>query len=128
MTYKGNETFGTAMGGCCTCTARWAIITYWFIVLFGFFTEVEFQTNTETRYLPLNDPKSYEIDASEFIPAFQSVYDWTSRNNRVVNSAEYYDVTFTLYEEIDEEEVQVTKPAITCDIFIDTYLTHLREE
>ena len=54
MTYKKNATFGTSVGGCCTLCANLFIICYLVIVLFGFCTTRNYNTQQNTSYQPIS--------------------------------------------------------------------------
>ncbi len=71
MTYKSDETYGTALGGLFSCTCRYFIAFYVALVFFGFFSSRSFNETKTIGFQPIIDAPVYEVSAEEMIPVYQ---------------------------------------------------------
>ena len=63
MSYRGEDSYGTTIGGCCSCCARLFILVYVSVILIGFCFGRQYDALIQTHYLPLDDPEPYELTA-----------------------------------------------------------------
>ena len=50
MSYKGEETYGTSLGGCCSFFATIFTSIYFIVIIASFFATKDFNANVETKY------------------------------------------------------------------------------
>ena len=50
MSYKGEETYGTSIGGCCSLFATTFVAVYFISILTNFFITPNFNSEVETLY------------------------------------------------------------------------------
>ena len=94
MTYKSNESFGTACGGCCSVIARCSVLFYVSVVLFGFFSDINFNEDTQVEYHSVTDASTYILKSEDGFPAISLWYK-LGRPDQEVNNMEFYEVTYT---------------------------------
>ena len=69
MTYKGNETFGTSLGGFCSCCAFILISIYMTINFWAFFFESrEYNAQSKTKIFGYGSDKAYTLTPMDMIP------------------------------------------------------------
>ena len=74
MSYKGEETYGTSLGGCCSFFATIFVSIYFFVIIASFYSTKNFNEDKETLYnRPINSPE-YDMKPNDLIPTF-IVYD-----------------------------------------------------
>ena len=120
MSYKGEETYGTSLGGCCSFSATIFTSLYFLVIMAGFYSTLDFNADVETLYhMPHNAPK-YDLNPNDLIPSFL-VYDYNDPKN-ITYSDENGLVTWYFYafDAISQKATNVT--AIKCDEYIEKYL------
>ena len=70
MSYKGEETYGTSIGGCCSLFATIFVSIYFTVIIFDFSMKQSFNSDVETLYHSANDTDKYELKPNDLIPAF----------------------------------------------------------
>ena len=73
MTYKKNPTYGTALGGCCSCVVSLCTAIYVMIIYSAFLFGRSYNSTSEQYYLSVTNPKQFNVTVSEVIPAFKVV-------------------------------------------------------
>ena len=70
MSYKGEETYGTSIGGCCSFIASIFVSMYFIVILTNFFITPNFNSEVETLYQTPGDSEEYNMTPLDLIPAF----------------------------------------------------------
>ena len=84
MSYKGEETYGTSLGGCCSFFATIFVSIYFFVIIASFFSVKNFNSDVETLYFrPINSP-SFDMKPNNLIPTF-IVYNTNNLGNITYN-------------------------------------------
>ena len=91
MTYKASPVFGTSIGGCCSLTVNTLMGLYIVVILIGFLTSADYNLQSVEMYQDLRRPNTYEIDATEIIPAISVL-----TNNVPDLDPEIYEMSFVL--------------------------------
>ena len=124
MTYKGNAQYQTVVGGCCSCFASFIVTAYIFITIFSFVADKSYNQTTTVGFNPLENPDPQLLDSKDLIPAFQvRTENLSGTKITSLNDASYFDMYYQIIEH-GEQDKKVVK-AITCDKFIDKYLSDL---
>ena len=84
MTYKGEETYGTSIGGCCSLFASIFVAIYFIVILTNFFITPNFNSEIETLYHMPTFSEGYVMTPLDLIPAVQ-VFDINDPNNIKIN-------------------------------------------
>ena len=68
------------------------------------------------------------MKADEVIPHFSVAsadFSTGDLSDIDVNNSEYYDIKFAAISPLNTGDIEVDIPAITCDVYIEKYLSHL---
>ena len=124
MTFKGSAHYQTVVGGCCSCFASFIVTTYIFITIFSFVADKSYNQTTSVGFHSLFKPDPQLLDSKDLIAAFQvRTENLSGTKITSLNDASYFDMYYQIVQN-GEQDKQVIK-AITCDKFIDKYLSDL---
>ena len=84
MSYKGEERYGTSIGGCCSSCASIFIAIYMFVIMMDYNLTNNYNADVEILYNRAINPPTYDLTPNDFIPAFQ-VFDYNGKNYTVNN-------------------------------------------
>ena len=84
MTYKGEESYGTSIGGCCSSCASIFIFLYISIIMTDYNLTNNYNSDVETLYNKALSPPTYDLTPDDVIPSFQ-VFDSNNKKNITCN-------------------------------------------
>ena len=70
MTYKGNDSYGTTLGGVCSIIASVIVFLYMLITFISFFGGRHYSQWPTSGYQPIFDPETYTLESKDLIAAF----------------------------------------------------------
>ena len=85
MTYKGEETYGTSIGGCCSSVASIFIGIYIMVIMTDYNLTNNYNSDVETLYNKALRPPTYDLKPTDVIPSFQ-VFDSNDPDNITCNN------------------------------------------
>ena len=121
MTYKKNLEFGTSIGGCCSTLARLFICTYVVCTLIAFFSRPNYDPEREEKYQSISDPQVYIMEPTDLIPAI-ALWEGTTMTLTDLYKVEYQLVEWPEGQVTETATIVESRPAITCDLYIDKYV------
>ena len=136
MTYKSKEKYGTTIGGCCSCCVSVFVTTYVVLLISAFLIGGrDYNAQVSPNIIPLNEQETYTIKATDSIPYIQILsYEKNdtpgelpvlSINN---NKENLWRFVFEIQKNIDGKLSIEQYDGITCDIYMDTYLSDLNAD
>ena len=128
MTYKGEETYGTTIGGCCSLCASIFIFFYVSLILINFYAKSDYQSWTQVLIHEPNDPPTFDMSAQDLLPIYQ-VYEINGISDVKINDEiESSLVTWSyLVNNATDDSQSKEVAAITCDKYIEMYLSNLSD-
>ena len=127
MSYKGNEMYGTSLGGCFSCCCTYFIMIYIVLSFYAFlFAGRDFDSMILTKILGSENQQVYELSATDIIPAFQILQISSEEPYVEVNNMANWRIGINLIDRTVREDQKLTPvDVITCDQYIEKHLKNL---